>query len=927
MPNQPVVSPSPTSGSGDPHKPHVLVVDDDPTVLSTISRMLNHIGYEVHATASGSDAARMLSDLPRIDAALLDVFMPGMGGLELLRIMRSARRRDLSVLMMSSSEDPETVRQCFRGGAEDFLQKPISRETLQRRLSSALAERDAKRREKSEQRRASDDHGTPGSLVSGAGSFHNNSSSSMLNSNNSNITGGNANSSSGSGMMDSSESGRDDLKSGLFASTLAAVEAAVEMETPLQGVMQYLLEVLLDEGANAEDYRRTIIAALKSLSETDLYKPTITRFLQEVQDRRTQEGAIDAHIADWILYEFTHEQDASASGRRTSLAPQARGNASKFQNGGSASSEKPIAGGAGIVASRSASISGSGIPPVSSPITPSSGSMSSAGVSGPGTPTTMQAPGAGLTSPNSMNTATTVNSVSVFSYGPSKTASNSNNAVPSPSNSPLISNNGLPPGFSVDEILSCAPGDVTSFGYDVLALTDTQLIAGVVEMFRHLGLLEKFSIPPAKLALLVGRLKGLYHQNPYHNFHHAMDVTQFVFSVLANADNKLTSVLGSLDQLALLVSALFHDADHPGVNNNFQINSRSRLALLYNDISVLENHHCALAFSMLSDEAVDILTGLDPADWRECRKLVVSCILATDMSRHFELMSRFRTRLSAAQLGTDSKDDKNLLMNVILKCADISNVVRPFRVYEKWVRCLTAEFFNQGDAEKTLHIPVSPLMDRDTTSIPEMQFNFIEFVAGPLHRALAQEIPQLKEVIQNMEFNREVFRHRIQDPNFGPEDLLKKQRQDAELLQQQLLQHQQQLLAQQQEQAHLNELIEPISAEPIVNMELALDLCDSDEELLKEMLGDLLDRGEAHIRKAEDAFQRDDWEVLHREAHTLKGSAATLACHPLRDAADIVSRAAREKKSAEIPRSLLILKSEFERFKKHTTNVLHIEKR
>ena len=47
----------------------------------------------------------------------------------------------------------------------------------------------------------------------------------------------------------------------------------------------------------------------------------------------------------------------------------------------------------------------------------------------------------------------------------------------------------------------------------------------------------------------------------------------------------------------LLVSTLVHDVDHNGLNNNFHINSQSPLAVLYNDISVLENHHCSFAVS------------------------------------------------------------------------------------------------------------------------------------------------------------------------------------------------------------------------------------------------------------------------------------------------------------------------------------------
>jgi hypothetical protein len=53
---------------------------------------------------------------------------------------------------------------------------------------------------------------------------------------------------------------------------------------------------------------------------------------------------------------------------------------------------------------------------------------------------------------------------------------------------------------------------------------------------------------------------------------------------------------------ALLISAAAHDVDHPGHNNLFEIKTKSKLATLYNDQAVLENHHAATFFFLLEDE-------------------------------------------------------------------------------------------------------------------------------------------------------------------------------------------------------------------------------------------------------------------------------------------------------------------------------------
>mmetsp|Transcript_55569 Transcript_55569/g.98066 ORF Transcript_55569/g.98066 Transcript_55569/m.98066 type:complete len:129 (-) Transcript_55569:149-535(-) len=66
--------------------------------------------------------------------------------------------------------------------------------------------------------------------------------------------------------------------------------------------------------------------------------------------------------------------------------------------------------------------------------------------------------------------------------------------------------------------------------------------------------------------------------------------------------------------VALLVSAMFHDTDHPGVMNGFLVATRHPLALLYNNQSVLENHHCSTALSLLERPELNFLNNLSGAD-------------------------------------------------------------------------------------------------------------------------------------------------------------------------------------------------------------------------------------------------------------------------------------------------------------------------
>lgn len=103
----------------------------------------------------------------------------------------------------------------------------------------------------------------------------------------------------------------------------------------------------------------------------------------------------------------------------------------------------------------------------------------------------------------------------------------------------------------------------------------------------------------------------------------------------------LPSRIGNLEVFILIVSCICHDLDHPGYNNIYQINARTELALRYNDISPLENHHCSVAFRVLEAPECNILASLDNATYRIVREGIIRCILATDMARHNEILGQF----------------------------------------------------------------------------------------------------------------------------------------------------------------------------------------------------------------------------------------------------------------------------------------------
>ena len=128
--------------------------------------------------------------------------------------------------------------------------------------------------------------------------------------------------------------------------------------------------------------------------------------------------------------------------------------------------------------------------------------------------------------------------------------------------------------------------------------------------------------------------------NTYHNSTHAADVLHAAACFLEQEPVK--EMCDGVDEVICLIAAVIHDVDHPGKNSAFLCNSGSDLAGLYNDITVLENHHAAFGFKLtMSDERVNIFQNLDRDSFKLIRQGIIDLVLATDMSKHFVHLNKF----------------------------------------------------------------------------------------------------------------------------------------------------------------------------------------------------------------------------------------------------------------------------------------------
>jgi CheY-like chemotaxis protein len=116
----------------------ILVVDDEEPLRAIACEMLQYLGYDAEAASSGEEAVERVGNGSAPDLVVLDVIMPGMGGVEAFRLIHRARP-DVKVLFATGFAEQGTMQELTAAGASGFIQKPYMLETLSERLKVLLA--------------------------------------------------------------------------------------------------------------------------------------------------------------------------------------------------------------------------------------------------------------------------------------------------------------------------------------------------------------------------------------------------------------------------------------------------------------------------------------------------------------------------------------------------------------------------------------------------------------------------------------------------------------------------------------------------------------------------------------------------------------------------------------------------------------------
>jgi len=301
---------------------------------------------------------------------------------------------------------------------------------------------------------------------------------------------------------------------------------------------------------------------------------------------------------------------------------------------------------------------------------------------------------------------------------------------------------------------------LTTIGYTIF--TERHLLQNVLKVEE--GVLLRF----------LTTLERSYHaDNPYHNNVHAADVMQTTHILLKSTS--LKTIFTEVEVCTALFAAAIHDVDHPGLTNQYLINTSNDLAMLYNDNSVLENHHLSTTFKILRDPRQDIFQNLPAKMKQSVRKLSIDMVLATDMSKHMDLIADLKTMVETKKISSatgaggfqqqiiqpENPTDRVRILKNMLHCADLSNPTKPYHIYERWSKKITEEFFHQGDLERSQGIDVSPMCDRHTVNFENSQLGFIDFVVHPLWEIWNEVVyPDGRYVLDQLAANRMALEER-----------------------------------------------------------------------------------------------------------------------------------------------------------------------
>uniref|UniRef100_A0A8D3A1X9 Phosphodiesterase n=1 Tax=Scophthalmus maximus TaxID=52904 RepID=A0A8D3A1X9_SCOMX len=290
--------------------------------------------------------------------------------------------------------------------------------------------------------------------------------------------------------------------------------------------------------------------------------------------------------------------------------------------------------------------------------------------------------------------------------------------------------------------------------------SELDLVKCGIKMYYELKVVDKFHIPREALVRFMYSLSKGYRKITYHNWRHGFNVGQTMFTLLMTGD--LKRYYTDLECMAMVTAGFCHDIDHRGTNNLYQMKSGNPLAKLHGS-SILERHHLDIGKTLLRDESLNIYQNLNRRQHDLVIHLMDIAIIATDLALYFKSRTMFQKIVDQSKTYENWNDWTKYMMlettrketAMMMTACDLSAIAKPWEIQSKVALSVAAEFWEQGDLERTVleQNPI-PMMDRNKAAdLPKLQCGFIDFVCAFVYKEFSRfhvEItPMLDRLLNN----------------------------------------------------------------------------------------------------------------------------------------------------------------------------------
>ncbi|KAJ8339133.1 hypothetical protein SKAU_G00359190 [Synaphobranchus kaupii] len=269
--------------------------------------------------------------------------------------------------------------------------------------------------------------------------------------------------------------------------------------------------------------------------------------------------------------------------------------------------------------------------------------------------------------------------------------------------------------------------EIYEFRFSDFECTELELVKCGIQMYYEVGVVKKFQIPQE-----TGKLKRYYTD---------------------------------LEVMAMITAGFLHDIDHRGTNNLYQVKSQNPLAKLHGS-SILERHHLDFGKFLLGEDSLNIFQNLNRRQVEHVFHLIDIAIIATDLALYFKKRTMFQKIVDLSETYEDEKKwvdfmslettRKEIVMAMMMTACDLSAITKPWEVQSRVALSVAAEFWEQGDLERTvLEQQPIPMMDRNKAAdLPKLQCGFIDFVCTFVYKEFSRFHPTIQPMFDGILNNR-----------------------------------------------------------------------------------------------------------------------------------------------------------------------------